>query len=277
MTPAPAAAVTPEQRAFFAANGFVRLGRVCAPRELEAIGAAVAAIQAGVAHRRVAGTSRIDVSADGSGALVLLNGFARVDAVLAAHARDPDLTSAAAALLSTTELRLLEDQVIVKPPRPSGRIHWHQDCSYWPLTPPDHVSCWLALDAATETSGSIQYVPGSHRDERRFASIRLASGRPRDHEDLPAIPPDPRAEGYECVTVELEPGEVVAHHSRTWHGSAPNRAAHERRAVVVRYAPAGARVDGRRRALHAPRELAELADGAELGGDAFPVVWRRGG
>lgn len=266
-----------EQRAFFAENGFVHLGRLYNDGELVEIGSSVAAIQADARRDQAGPACRIDIAAEAGARLPVLNGFARVDPVLARHARNPRLAAAASELLAARELRLLEDQVIVKVPQASGRIHWHQDCSYWPLMPVDHISCWLALDETTESSGALQYIPGSHLDERVYASIRLATGRPRDHEDKPTVPSVPTDEGWSVTTVELAPGEVVAHHSRTWHGSPPNIASHERRGVVVRYVPSRTRVDGQRRARHAPRELAHVADGEELHGDLFPVVWSADG
>lgn len=265
--------LTPEQHERFAADGFVRLGRLYDRRDVDRIGTVITTTLAR-GGSPANGASRLDIGAAVGESLPILNRPSRAEPVLARHARNPRVAAAVADLLGAREMRLLEDQVIVKLPRASGPIHWHQDSSYWPLTPTDHISCWLALDETTELSGALQYVPGSHRDGSIYASIRLARGEPRDHEfGRPAIPIDPAREGHPVTTVELAPGEIVLHHARTWHASLPNRAQHERRGVVTRFVASGTRVDGRRRALHPPADLAQLADGELLAGDLFPVVW----
>ena len=41
---------------------------------------------------------------------------------------------------------------------------WHQDYSYWTRTKPiAHLTCWIALDDASEENGCLHYIPGSHR------------------------------------------------------------------------------------------------------------------
>ena len=50
-----------------------------------------------------------------------------------------------------------------KMPGESKRVSWHQDASYWPLTPSKTVTVWLAIDDADEENGAMQVIPGSHR------------------------------------------------------------------------------------------------------------------
>ncbi|MEM9735310.1 MAG: phytanoyl-CoA dioxygenase family protein, partial [Pseudomonadota bacterium] len=43
-------------------------------------------------------------------------------------------------------------------------VSWHQDITYWGMGETDHeVTAWVALSPATEASGCMKFVPGSHR------------------------------------------------------------------------------------------------------------------
>ena len=42
------------------------------------------------------------------------------------------------------------------------RVSWHQDASYWPLTPSRVVSAWPAIDDTAVDNSAMQVIPGSH-------------------------------------------------------------------------------------------------------------------
>src|SRR5436190_10865880 len=50
-----------------------------------------------------------------------------------------------------------------KMPGDGKRVSWHQDSSYWPLTPSKAVTVWLAIDDASVENACMRYIPGSHR------------------------------------------------------------------------------------------------------------------
>ena len=59
--------------------------------------------------------------------------------------------------------RLLQDNVLWKPPL--GRsLLFHQDASYddW-ITPQTMVTCWMPLDDSSIETGTLEYVVGSHK------------------------------------------------------------------------------------------------------------------
>jgi non-heme Fe2+,alpha-ketoglutarate-dependent halogenase len=41
-------------------------------------------------------------------------------------------------------------------------VSWHQDASYWPLTPSKAVTVWLAIDDADKENACMRFLPGSH-------------------------------------------------------------------------------------------------------------------
>ena len=49
-----------------------------------------------------------------------------------------------------------------KMPGDGKQVSWHQDASYWPLTPSKTVTVCLAIDDADEENGAMQLIPRSH-------------------------------------------------------------------------------------------------------------------
>ncbi len=149
---------------------------------------------------------------------------------LVAH---PDILTAVTALCGGT-VRLLETIVFNKPPGDGGVLAWHQDASFYPLAGGLQVSALVMLDPASETNGAVSFAVGSHKGEL-MSAVDLHTGA-RRASDARNTPDDPRAAGYEVVTPELGPGDVVLFHSLVWHGSGPNATVDRpRRLVSIRY------------------------------------------
>ena len=69
----------------------------------------------------------------------------------------------AAQLAGYRGVRLLQDNVLWKPPGTKA-IGFHQDASYADyLVPPEMVTCWISLDDLPADAGPVEYVRGSHR------------------------------------------------------------------------------------------------------------------
>ena len=51
----------------------------------------------------------------------------------------------------------------LKEPGDGSFTSWHQDAAYFFLDPPEHVTAWIALSDATEESGCMRVIPGSHK------------------------------------------------------------------------------------------------------------------
>ena len=49
-----------------------------------------------------------------------------------------------------------------KMPRDGKTVSWHQDASYWPLTPSKAVTVWLAIDDADRGNACMKFIPGTH-------------------------------------------------------------------------------------------------------------------
>jgi len=123
-----------------------------------------------------------------------------------------------------------------KMPGDGKRVAWHQDSSYWPLTPSKAVTAWLAIDDADVENACMRYIPASHHlghltytlsenDEANVLNQTVADveklGRP--------------------VDVELKAGEISIHSDLLLHGSEANQSSRRRCGLTLRYCPADVR------------------------------------
>ena len=49
-----------------------------------------------------------------------------------------------------------------KMPHDGKRVPWHQDSTYWPLSPTKTVTVWLAIDDADPENANMKFIPRSH-------------------------------------------------------------------------------------------------------------------
>jgi hypothetical protein len=135
---------------------------------------------------------------------------------------------------------LLGDNVIgwgshffCKMPGDGKRVAWHQDASYWPLTPSKAVTIWLAIDDASVANACMRYIPGSHR--LGHLTYRLS-----ENDEANVL--NQTVEGIEklepAVDVELKAGEISMHSDLLLHGSEANQSARRRCGLTLRYCPA---------------------------------------
>ena len=74
---------------------------------------------------------------------------------------EPRIIDVVADLLGDTVV-LRHSQLFAKLPGDPKRVSWHQDASYWPLTPSRVVSAWLAIDDTDVANSAMQVIGGSH-------------------------------------------------------------------------------------------------------------------
>lgn len=162
-------------------------------------------------------------------------------AVLAAAARRPRLLAFArhevfehiCALTIGSDVDLLFDGVLFKPPRGGKELRWHQDAAYG-RTDPWYVSCWVPLRGGAAESGGLWVAPGSHRHgairhERRTEDAGAYAGPVAT-----TVPEEPRP-------LDASPGQVVVLHSEVLHRSGPNRTATGRLACQLGFVSASTR------------------------------------
>jgi ectoine hydroxylase-related dioxygenase (phytanoyl-CoA dioxygenase family) len=112
----------------------------------------------------------------------------------------------------------------------------HQDGSYADyLVPAEMITCWVALDDTHAQGGTIEYVRGSHR----WPKVPPDRGSFHAPDDwlAPMRKAAPDGVEPERVPVVVKAGGCTFHHSLTFHGSGPNEATVERRALVSHLVP----------------------------------------
>jgi ectoine hydroxylase-related dioxygenase (phytanoyl-CoA dioxygenase family) len=126
-----------------------------------------------------------------------------------------------------------------KPARVGSGVPPHQDNAYFCQSPPDALTVWIALDAATLENGPIYYLKSSHR---LGVLPHRPSGVAGNSMGLADMPPRAGDKSDEfCGT--LQPGDAMIHHSQTIHWSAPNHTDRPRCGLLLVYRGAHTRSD----------------------------------
>jgi ectoine hydroxylase-related dioxygenase (phytanoyl-CoA dioxygenase family) len=140
---------------------------------------------------------------------------------------------------------LLGDDVIgwgshffCKMPRDGKSVAWHQDASYWPLSPSKAVTVWLAIDDADQENACMKFIAGSHH--HGHMTYRPSGS----HEDNVLNQTIENPEQYgETVFDPLKAGQVSIHSDLLLHGSEANESDRRRCALTLRYCAADVRAD----------------------------------
>jgi len=123
-----------------------------------------------------------------------------------------------------------------KMPRDGKVVHWHQDASYWPLTPSKAVTVWLAIDDADVENACMRFIGGSHH--LGHLTYRMTEA------DSDAVL-DQQVENAEefgsPVDVELKAGQFSMHSDLLLHGSNGNLSERRRCGLTLRYCAADVR------------------------------------
>jgi hypothetical protein len=132
-----------------------------------------------------------------------------------------------------------------KMPGDDKQVAWHQDASYWPLTPSKVVTVWLAIDDIDDDNGPMTFIPRSHL----HGQIPFDRSTEQENNVLNQSVHDPLRWGEAPVAVTMTAGQVSLHTDLLLHGSEPNRSQRRRCGLTLRYHPPDVR---RREPDHAP-------------------------
>src|SRR6185437_9916935 len=117
---------------------------------------------------------------------------------------------------------------------------WHQDATYFGITPHEHVTAWVALTDATEEAGCMEVVPSHGRPAQlRHAALALKDSINGGGQAI--------VEAFDeagAVMMAVPAGSFSLHHTLCRHRSAPNRAAHRRVGIGISYIPTRCRLTG---------------------------------
>ncbi len=144
--------------------------------------------------------------------------------------RHPKLIEAASTVLGP-DLMVWSGALFVKEARSSKIVSWHQDLTYWGLDDAEEVTCWVAISEASEQSGCMKFVPGSHKSRivphvDTFSENNLLSRGQEIAVDV---------NEKDAVAAELRAGQASMHHGHLFHASGPNNTDDRRIGAALRF------------------------------------------
>ncbi len=123
-----------------------------------------------------------------------------------------------------------------KMPHDGKRVSWHQDASFWPMSPSKTVTVWLAIDDADVENACMRFVPGSHHHGH------LTYHLSEDAENNVLNQTVDNADQFgDPVEDELQAGEMSMHSDLLLHGSEANDSDRRRCGLTLRYCAADVR------------------------------------
>ncbi len=120
-----------------------------------------------------------------------------------------------------------------KMPHDGKQVDWHQDSTYWPLSPTKTVTVWLAIDDADPQNANMRFIPRSHKhglidydqSDKQADVLNMIVDNPEQYGDAP-------------VDVTLKAGQFSLHSDQLLHGSLANDSDRRRCGLTIRYAAA---------------------------------------
>ncbi|WJH32805.1 phytanoyl-CoA dioxygenase family protein [Paenibacillus sp. CC-CFT747] len=128
-------------------------------------------------------------------------------------------------------------EFIVKAPHSPKIVPWHQDAYYWPLSPHNTVTVWIALWDVDEENGAMQVIPKSHK--AGIIKHRLAG----DDSVLSFELEQGRFSTEDAVTMSIPAGGCSLHDDAIVHGSSGNDSDRWRVGYILRYSATEVRCD----------------------------------
>jgi len=117
-----------------------------------------------------------------------------------------------------------------KSPHDPKHVHWHQDASYWKLSPARTVTVWLAIDDADEDNSAMRFIPCTHNkgifNERETKGPSVLNIETVGAEEM-----------GQPFSNRLNAGQMSLHADMLVHGSKPNISGRRRCALTIRYCP----------------------------------------
>ncbi len=117
-----------------------------------------------------------------------------------------------------------------KLPKDGKKVSWHQDATYWPLSPSKAITVWLAIDDADVENAAMRFIPGSHHHGELTANMHEND----ESEVLYQSVADAENFGEPFDNI-LKAGEFSIHTDLLLHGSKANESDRRRCGLTMRY------------------------------------------
>jgi hypothetical protein len=129
-------------------------------------------------------------------------------------------------------------QFFSKDPGDGKTTPWHQDAFFWPLSPHNSVTVWLAFADSDEENGAMKVVPGTH-----VAGRIQHTETDSDTDVLDMVLEEGTFSEEDAVALELNAGEISLHDDNIVHGSGPNRSDRLRCGLTMRFSAGEVKCD----------------------------------
>jgi polysaccharide pyruvyl transferase WcaK-like protein len=259
--------LTEQQWSDYARDGFLHLGKVLEPEELEALRQRADDLALGRVKN-----PEVEMQLDTGGVYEELPGAVRgfergtvlyrkiqgleTDDLFSRLVRNPLFLEVCAHQYGGhAAISIFRAMVMNKPAGQGTILPWHQDGGgVWALDRDPLVTIWVALDPATRANGCLEVVPGTHR-----LGLLSMFGSTVEQEDVNRHCPPERVH-----PLEVEAGHAVLLHNWLIHRSGVNPTPAPRRAFTTCY------MDGRTQSILTGRHFPIVA--GTLPAEPYPFV-----
>jgi phytanoyl-CoA hydroxylase len=228
-------AISDDELSRWREQGYVRLGHVAPPGEIEALGERIDAIMLGTVSYpnmymqlcpSAGDAEKAKQSREYKGSSLNYRKIQDLewDPLFLAYIQNPLFRDITAKIIGD-EVSCFRAMFMNKPAGQGVLLDWHQDgTGAWGLSIDPQVTIWTALDDTRVANGCLRIVPGSHKS-------MIVPGRDLLNPEESAI----HAPEEKQLHVEMERGEVILLHNWTLHSSTPNQTNRPRRAFSTCY------------------------------------------
>ena len=130
-------------------------------------------------------------------------------------------------LNSDAEFRCCE--LFAKPAKKGLPSPAHQDNFYWAVKGSNALTIWVALDKSNKKNGSIFYFDGSHKYGVLDHKPSYAKGSSQTIKNVKFL------KKFSKSQPELNPGDILVHHSLVVHGSSKNISNFSRQGWTIQF------------------------------------------
>jgi non-heme Fe2+,alpha-ketoglutarate-dependent halogenase len=129
-----------------------------------------------------------------------------------------------------------------KMPGDKTYVSWHQDATYWGLSPLKIATAWIALSDSTPENGCMRVIPETHKMALLPQIETYAPDNALTRGQEIAVDVDENR----AVDIVLSPGQMSLHHVLIVHGSRANTSDKPRIGIAIRYVAPEVKQEGQR-------------------------------
>ncbi|MEM8935650.1 MAG: phytanoyl-CoA dioxygenase family protein [Pseudomonadota bacterium] len=183
----------------------------------------------------------------------------------------------AAELMGSTRICFYGDQLFWKQPNSQQRTAFHQDATYFHHEGEQCCTFWMPMvEKVDAETGMMGYARRSHLGDLYKPNLFVSQASFPGSVGKPLPDVERNEEKYGVAYYPAEPGDIIVHHVKTWHGSTGNTSAtRHRRALTLRYLGDDIRYLERPGTPPDSPKSASLKDGDPIECKEFPLMWTR--